>query len=512
MLTSAPSATRSVSTRPSPSPTCDQLLLPTQQLANPKPTQTTSRATSTSTSGSASLVTCHVCGDQARKSSFALHQRKCIRDHIGRLSLDRTAHSLLHSSSPTHQCTSCLQFVAAHLFSHHLRTCQGKPAIRPYTTPAPAQAPVAAPSSARQFTNGVRSPLPPIELLPTSSPVRAPGMGRTVSDSIVDYAPPPPKPGGAGITGAVVRPTSRLGAVLPLTLPSFASDPAIHVAPASPLPPAPQPITDDQPNESSADTDMLDRVPCPLCGRKFVPESLPRHEQACAKINAKRRPVFNAQAKRVKGTELEKFVQIGTPGGEDSGSNGKKPKKQAHQPIATHDDTPVAQAPSASAAPMAPPAWKAKSDAMRSVMKAARLGHTAPAQDNPDYVPCPTCGRKFNEEAAKRHLQTCAERKQREEFAAGGKRAAGGGTGAGGAGGAGEDMLMRRIKYQPPLPGAKKKKQEAAGGNVQVQQQQHPAGAAQPQARGRPCCPGCGAGYLTQEAKFCFECGTRRTR
>ena len=53
------------------------------------------------------------------------------------------------------------------------------------------------------------------------------------------------------------------------------------------------------------------------------------------------------------------------------------------------------------------------SEEFQGIVKAARMGDSAPATVNPDYVPCPHCNRTFNETAAERHIPKCLESKRR---------------------------------------------------------------------------------------------------
>lgn len=56
-----------------------------------------------------------------------------------------------------------------------------------------------------------------------------------------------------------------------------------------------------------------------------------------------------------------------------------------------------------------PSNWRAKSEALRSALKAARDPNSAPAPafEDPSYVTCDSCGRTFSEAAAERHIPKC---------------------------------------------------------------------------------------------------------
>lgn len=65
---------------------------------------------------------------------------------------------------------------------------------------------------------------------------------------------------------------------------------------------------------------------------------------------------------------------------------------------------------------------------------------------NPDYVTCPTCSRRFNEDSGARHIPLCKE-KMVQQIRHTSSR---GGTSL-----VKEDMLKRRTAYKPPPPKVK---------------------------------------------------------
>jgi len=77
------------------------------------------------------------------------------------------------------------------------------------------------------------------------------------------------------------------------------------------------------------------------------------------------------------------------------------------------------------------PKWKAMSLEFRHGLKAARLakkGINIPPYKSPlgdpiasSFIKCPTCGRSFNDTAAKRHLPFCANKAREESLRFGGK-------------------------------------------------------------------------------------------
>ena len=66
-------------------------------------------------------------------------------------------------------------------------------------------------------------------------------------------------------------------------------------------------------DEATKDVDevSLDVSPCSICGRKFVPDRLAKHEKVCAKTANSKRKVFDTRKHRSVGTEFEKYVESG---------------------------------------------------------------------------------------------------------------------------------------------------------------------------------------------------------
>lgn len=133
----------------------------------------------------------------------------------------------------------------------------------------------------------------------------------------------------------------------------------------------------------------LDLKPCRHCGRTFVPESLVKHEGSCKNIQKKRR-VFDTSKQRV--TEDLSLKQI------------KAAQKKAVAAPKSH--------------------WKQKHEEFIRNIRAAKGAQVAmergdplppppPPSENPDYVTCPYCSRRFNEKAAERHINFCKEQQKR---------------------------------------------------------------------------------------------------
>lgn len=126
---------------------------------------------------------------------------------------------------------------------------------------------------------------------------------------------------------------------------------------------------------------------CGICGRGFNRDRLEKHRTICQKAATKKVKVFDATKMRTKGTEAEAFVKKGLH------------KKEV---------------------PVKKPNWRAKHEEFLNAVRQARMvqEHLAaggklsdlpppPPSENPDYVQCPKCLRKFNETAAERHIPRC---------------------------------------------------------------------------------------------------------
>jgi DNA repair exonuclease SbcCD ATPase subunit len=116
-------------------------------------------------------------------------------------------------------------------------------------------------------------------------------------------------------------------------------------------------------------------VECPEgCGRKFNPKAIDKHIKICQK-GEKKRKVFKV---KVVDEEAEKLKK------EEPVQEKKKEKV---------------------------PKWKKESEAFRS-----RLGNKEVAEPVDDRIECPSCGRKFNEDAAERHISKCVQRTSMANF------------------------------------------------------------------------------------------------
>jgi hypothetical protein len=149
--------------------------------------------------------------------------------------------------------------------------------------------------------------------------------------------------------------------------------------------------------------DLGEQIECPDCGRKFNSGPYERHVKICKKVFVEKRKVFDSKAMRIEDNpELVKILK----------ETEKKEK------IAKKKGTAAAVGPAAAAAAAKKDKWRADSEAFRDAMKAARamtkaletggpLPEYVPSAPDPSLVPCPHCGRSFNQKAAERHIPQC---------------------------------------------------------------------------------------------------------
>jgi hypothetical protein len=71
-------------------------------------------------------------------------------------------------------------------------------------------------------------------------------------------------------------------------------------------------------------------------------------------------------------------------------------------------------------------------------------------EPNPEYIKCPSCERRFNEESGKRHIPYCQEQKNKKAMESKSQRAISGKDK--------NEELKRRIGYKPPSPRKMKQK------------------------------------------------------
>uniref|UniRef100_A0A3B5LGD4 Zinc finger C2HC domain-containing protein 1A n=1 Tax=Xiphophorus couchianus TaxID=32473 RepID=A0A3B5LGD4_9TELE len=129
---------------------------------------------------------------------------------------------------------------------------------------------------------------------------------------------------------------------------------------------------------------------CKTCARFFFPSVLEKHARICQKSAAKRRKVFDSSRQRAEGTDIPVL----------------KPLKPVAEP------------------PKKPSNWRKKHEDFIATIQAAKAATLAmregaplppppPPTYDPDYIQCPYCQRRFNENAADRHINFCREQAAR---------------------------------------------------------------------------------------------------
>uniref|UniRef100_H2S7S4 Zinc finger C2HC domain-containing protein 1A n=1 Tax=Takifugu rubripes TaxID=31033 RepID=H2S7S4_TAKRU len=255
---------------------------------------------------------------------------------------------------------------------------------------------------------------------------------------------------------------------------------------------------------------------CNSCKRYFNPTVLTRHAQICQSV-AKKRKVFDSSRQRAEGTDIPTLKPMKP--------KPEPPKKQSN--------------------------WRKKHDDFIATIRAAKsvahiikdggpLPPPPPPTYDPDYIQCPCCQRRFNENAAERHIKFCQE--QAARMPQRGKVA---------------DVKKppARTQYKPPA--LVKKANPAAAPTVPLASSRLPqrSGLGQPTGEGAATscfrtlvlfrfillgvvlshgliattltlnvaenelenggmkskfCHGCGSKYPVETAKFCCECGIKR--
>ncbi|TKC35609.1 hypothetical protein EI555_007254, partial [Monodon monoceros] len=131
-------------------------------------------------------------------------------------------------------------------------------------------------------------------------------------------------------------------------------------------------------------------LPCRICGRTFFPVALKKHGPICQKTATKKRKTFDSSRQRAEGTDIPTV----------------KPLKPRPEP------------------PKKPSNWRRKHEEFIATIRAAKgLGQALkeggklppppPPSYDPDYIQCPYCQRRFNENAADRHINFCKEQAAR---------------------------------------------------------------------------------------------------
>ncbi|NXL90402.1 ZC21C protein, partial [Alectura lathami] len=134
---------------------------------------------------------------------------------------------------------------------------------------------------------------------------------------------------------------------------------------------------------------------CSYCGRKFLCTRLKKHMSICSKSQGSKRKVFDSSKARARGTDVEAFRQW------------KSSERPQDSPPRRNN-------------------WRQKHEAFIQTLRQARQVQQVlskggkvsslpplPPIENPDYVACPYCRRRFAPQVAERHVPKCKNIKSR---------------------------------------------------------------------------------------------------
>ncbi|KAJ7413821.1 Zinc finger C2HC domain-containing protein 1A [Willisornis vidua] len=139
---------------------------------------------------------------------------------------------------------------------------------------------------------------------------------------------------------------------------------------------------------SGSPLDLTSGSPSPKTPKFISPQVQKKHGPICQKTSAKKRKTFDSSRQRAEGTDIPTV----------------KPLKPRPEP------------------PKKPSNWRRKHEEFIATIRAAKglnlkdggkLPPPPPPSYDPDYIQCPYCQRRFNENAADRHINFCKEQAAR---------------------------------------------------------------------------------------------------
>ncbi|XP_050448822.1 uncharacterized protein LOC126849950 [Cataglyphis hispanica] len=134
-------------------------------------------------------------------------------------------------------------------------------------------------------------------------------------------------------------------------------------------------------------------LPCAICARTFMPQSLEKHTKICERSTVKKRKPFDSAKQRIQGTELAEFLPKQEP---RRHHQDEKTTKSSWKK--THDD-------------FLKTIREARGEVMDSSNKQCNSVNSsgAPTRAN-EKGTCPTCNRQFGIKAYDRHVAWCKDR------------------------------------------------------------------------------------------------------
>ena len=168
------------------------------------------------------------------------------------------------------------------------------------------------------------------------------------------------------------------------------------------------------------DFQNIERVPCPICERKFATDAIDRHINSCQKVNSKRpRKSYDAQKHRLQGTGAAEFVKKAT------------------------SNSVMSSTPSPSSVDRKPSSKKATSkfNPTFEPSKDNKFASNEKLAKDDGLVECPSCKRRFNPDSAEKHIPYCLEQQRLNIHKQNDPNK--------------KKELQKRTQYKPPLPGTK---------------------------------------------------------
>ncbi|XP_015244878.1 PREDICTED: zinc finger C2HC domain-containing protein 1A [Cyprinodon variegatus] len=124
-----------------------------------------------------------------------------------------------------------------------------------------------------------------------------------------------------------------------------------------------------------------------------------KHAKICQKAATKRRKVFDSSRQRAEGTDISTLKPIKPKSQSSAASQKAEPPKKPSNWRKKHEDF-IATIRAAKAATQV-------------VKEGGALPPPPPPSYDPDYIQCPCCQRRFNQNAADRHIKFCQEQAAR---------------------------------------------------------------------------------------------------
>ncbi|XP_033629830.1 zinc finger C2HC domain-containing protein 1A-like [Asterias rubens] len=136
----------------------------------------------------------------------------------------------------------------------------------------------------------------------------------------------------------------------------------------------------------------FERQPCSVCGRKFNPETLTKHETVCRKseLKTRQRRVFDSGKQRLQGTGASLKSRITQPGQIQAQPIKETNWRERHLDFVN--------------------SIRSARAAQKAINTGGPLPPPPPPSKNPNYIECPHCTRRFSRTAAERHISFCAQR------------------------------------------------------------------------------------------------------